>query len=124
MPVDVILLDLSLPGMHGVSDIPILLKHFPAARILVITIYDHKPLVPEALAVGASGYLLKSDRFKTICAESSGLIHEDRWVETIRRARNVDHIPPNPHPFFTGSASAKRLRLPSPALGEMVTKSF
>jgi DNA-binding NarL/FixJ family response regulator len=65
-PVDVILLDLGLPGMHGVSGIPILLKHFPAAKILVITVYDHKPVVLEALAVGASGYLLKSDHFDTI----------------------------------------------------------
>ncbi len=64
--VDVILLDLGLPGMHGVTGIPILLKHFPAAKILVITVYDHKPVVLEALAVGASGYLLKSDHFDTI----------------------------------------------------------
>jgi DNA-binding NarL/FixJ family response regulator len=65
-PVDVILLDLGLPGMHGVTGIPILLKHLPAAKILVITVYDHKPVVLEALAVGASGYLLKSDHFDTI----------------------------------------------------------
>ena len=64
--IDVILLDLGLPGMHGVTGIPTLLKRFPAAKILVITVYDHKPVVLEALAVGASGYLLKSDGFDTI----------------------------------------------------------
>jgi DNA-binding NarL/FixJ family response regulator len=64
--VDVILLDLGLPGMPGVSGIPSLQKHFPAAKILVITVYDHKPVVLEALASGASGYLLKSDHLATI----------------------------------------------------------
>ena len=65
-PVDVILLDLGLPGMHGVTGIPALLRRFPQAKILVITVYDHKAVVLQALAVGASGYLLKADRLDTI----------------------------------------------------------
>lgn len=64
--VDVILLDLGLPGMHGVTGIPVLHQHFPDARILVITVYDHKPVVLEALAAGASGYLLKADGLDAI----------------------------------------------------------
>lgn len=64
--VDVILLDLGLPGMHGVAGIPELRKRFPEARILVLTVYDHKPVVLEALAAGASGYLLKADHIDTI----------------------------------------------------------
>ncbi len=64
--VDIVLLDLGLPGMHGVSGIPVILERFPAAKILVITVYDHKPVVLEALAAGASGYLLKADRLDTI----------------------------------------------------------
>ena len=64
--VDVILLDLGLPGMHGVTGIPTLLERFPAAKILVITVYDHKPVVLQALAAGASGYLLKADHIDTI----------------------------------------------------------
>lgn len=64
--VDVILLDLNLPGVHGVTGIPMLAQRFPEARILVLTVYDHKPVVLEALAAGASGYLLKADRLDTI----------------------------------------------------------
>ncbi|MCU0794930.1 MAG: response regulator transcription factor [Akkermansiaceae bacterium] len=63
---DVILLDLGLPGMHGVAGIPELRKRFPDAKILVLTVYDHKPVVLEALAAGASGYLLKADHIDTI----------------------------------------------------------
>jgi DNA-binding NarL/FixJ family response regulator len=64
--VDVILLDLGLPGVHGVAGIPKLREAFPEAKILVLTVYDHKPVVLEALAAGAHGYLLKADRIQTI----------------------------------------------------------
>ena len=62
--VDVILL--GLPGIHGVAGIPQLREVFPDAKILVLTVYDHKPVVLEALAAGASGYLLKADHIQTI----------------------------------------------------------
>ena len=64
--IDVILLDLGLPGMHGITGIPTLHERFPDVRILVITVYDHKPVVLEALAAGASGYLLKADGLDAI----------------------------------------------------------
>ena len=64
--VDVVLLDLGLPGMHGVAGITVILKRFPEAKVLVLTVYDHKPVVLEALAAGAGGYLLKDDRLETI----------------------------------------------------------
>lgn len=63
---DVVLLDLGLPGMHGVEGISVIHKRFPNARILVLTVYDHKPVVLQALAAGAGGYLLKADRLETI----------------------------------------------------------
>jgi DNA-binding NarL/FixJ family response regulator len=63
---DVILLDLGLPGMHGVDGIPELRIRFPNAKILVLTVYDNKPVVLEALAAGANGYLLKADHIDTI----------------------------------------------------------
>jgi len=64
--VAVILLDLGLPGMHGVDGIPQLKKSIPQAKIIVITVYDNKPVVLQALAAGADGYLLKADGLETI----------------------------------------------------------
>jgi DNA-binding NarL/FixJ family response regulator len=64
--VAVILLDLGLPGMHGVDGIPQLKKIMPQAKIIVITVYDNKPVVLQALAAGADGYLLKADGLETI----------------------------------------------------------
>lgn len=64
--IDVVLLDLGLPGMHGVEGISVIQRRFPGAKILVLTVYDHKPVVLQALAAGAGGYLLKADRLETI----------------------------------------------------------
>lgn len=66
LAIDVVLLDLGLPGMHGVEGIPVIQERFPLAKILVLTVYDHKPVVLQALAAGAGGYLLKADRLETI----------------------------------------------------------
>jgi DNA-binding NarL/FixJ family response regulator len=62
----VILLDLGLPGIHGVDGIPKLKHQFPSVKILVLTVYDNKPVVMQALAAGADGYLLKTDGLEAI----------------------------------------------------------
>lgn len=56
---DVILLDLELSGMDGVTAIAPLLAARPAARILVFTAYDTSERVFAAIQAGAKGYLLK-----------------------------------------------------------------
>ncbi len=63
---DVILLDLGLPGMGGLESIPLLKAAVPDARIIVLTQSDREADVLNAIAHGASGYLLKSSRVKNI----------------------------------------------------------
>lgn len=57
---DVILLDLGLPGLSGLEAIPRFKELIPEADVVVLTVFDDKPKVFEAIASGASGYLLKS----------------------------------------------------------------
>jgi DNA-binding NarL/FixJ family response regulator len=56
---DVILMDLRMPGMDGVSAITELARRHSAARILVLTTYDNDSHVLPAIEAGATGYLLK-----------------------------------------------------------------
>lgn len=56
---DVILVDIGLPGMSGIEGIPRMSGLCPAARILVLSIYDDDERIFAALCAGASGYLLK-----------------------------------------------------------------
>jgi DNA-binding NarL/FixJ family response regulator len=56
---DVILMDLRMPGMDGVTAITELARRGSAARVLVLTTYDTDSYVLPAIEAGATGYLLK-----------------------------------------------------------------
>jgi DNA-binding NarL/FixJ family response regulator len=56
---DVILMDLRMPGMDGVTAIAELAQRGVAARVLVLTTYDTDSHVLPAIEAGATGYLLK-----------------------------------------------------------------
>ncbi len=56
---DVGLLDLGLPGMSGQRLIRKLKESHPAVDVVVLTIFDDRDIVFDALRAGASGYLLK-----------------------------------------------------------------
>lgn len=57
---DIITLDLSMPGSPGVASVQRLRAAAPDARIIVLTMYDDPAYVRAALAMGASGYVVKS----------------------------------------------------------------
>ena len=63
---DVILLDLGLPGMGGLKGIPELLLNYPKTVIIVLTVFDDRDRVFEAILNGAAGYLLKSSNSQAI----------------------------------------------------------
>jgi DNA-binding NarL/FixJ family response regulator len=56
---DVILMDLRMPGMDGLTAITELARRGVAARVLVLTTYDTDSHVLPAIEAGATGYLLK-----------------------------------------------------------------
>ena len=57
---DLILVDLSMPGMSGVDVIREIRKRLPAVRIVVLTVYDQEEYVRESLTAGANAYVLKT----------------------------------------------------------------
>ncbi len=56
---DVILMDLRMPELDGVSAIAALTEHAVPSRVLVLTTYDSESDVLPAIEAGATGYLLK-----------------------------------------------------------------
>lgn len=69
---DVALVDLGLPGTHGLDGIPMIREKFPDTSILVLTVYEDDDRIFRALCAGADGYLLK----KTPPDKLLGLIRE------------------------------------------------
>ncbi|HNJ14950.1 MAG TPA: response regulator transcription factor [Anaerolineales bacterium] len=73
---DVILMDLQMPVMDGVTATARIHAELPAARILVLTTYDTDADILRALDAGATGYLLKDappeELFRAIRAAAKG----------------------------------------------------
>ncbi len=57
---EVVLMDLSLPGMSGLEAARRLLQHHPGARLLICTIHENPVLAERALVLGILGYVTKS----------------------------------------------------------------
>ena len=58
--VDVILMDIELPGASGIECTSILKEKFPAIQIIILTVFDDAERIFLALEKGATGYLLKN----------------------------------------------------------------
>jgi DNA-binding NarL/FixJ family response regulator len=56
---DVVLMDINLPGINGVECVRRLKPLLPATQIIMLTVYQNTENIFEALAAGATGYLLK-----------------------------------------------------------------
>lgn len=56
---DIVLMDLSMPGLDGVEATRRLKRAAPQIRVLILTIANCERRVAEALAAGADGYALK-----------------------------------------------------------------
>ena len=73
---DVVLMDLRMPGMDGLSAIERLRTEQPSIAVVILTTFNEDDLMMRGLRLGAKGYLLKdTDRetlFNTIRAASRG----------------------------------------------------
>ncbi len=58
----VVLFDINLPGMNGIECVRKLKPRLPETQFLMVTVYEDANHIFDALAVGASGYLLKQTR--------------------------------------------------------------
>ncbi len=60
-PPDAVIVDIQLPGMSGIELVRKLKPLCPETQFLMVTVFEDTDKVFEALAAGASGYVLKRD---------------------------------------------------------------
>jgi DNA-binding NarL/FixJ family response regulator len=65
---DVVLMDINLPAASGVECVRHMKPLLPQTQFLMLTIYEDADNIFNALAAGATGYLLKTTRQKDIAA--------------------------------------------------------
>lgn len=75
---DVVVLDLSMPGMNGLEAARRIRDSVPQAAILILSQYDIPQIIEEAKTVGAKGYLVKSNASRDLI----------RAIETVAAGRS------------------------------------
>src|SRR5579872_3840840 len=56
---DIVLMDISLPGMSGIEATGEILRHCPRVKIVVLSMHGDENLVMGAIRAGASAFVLK-----------------------------------------------------------------
>jgi len=66
---DAMLMDIRMPGMDGIAATRLIKKRYPNVRIMMLTTFDDRPNIQQALAAGANGYLLKTNKISDIAGK-------------------------------------------------------
>ena len=80
---DVVVMDLSMPGMGGLEALRRLLAQDPKARVLVLSAHEDTAHPRRALRAGALGYLTKRSAPDALIAAVSALSRGERYVDAI-----------------------------------------
>jgi DNA-binding NarL/FixJ family response regulator len=64
--VDLVLMDVDMPGMNGIEATEIIKERFPGVKVLMLTMMDNEQYLAGALRAGATGYVLKSAGHKEL----------------------------------------------------------
>ena len=70
---DLLVVDISMPGMNGLETIRKIHKTMPQIEILVLTMHESEQMMREALAAGAHGYLSKAEAARDLLAAVESL---------------------------------------------------
>ncbi len=78
---DVVVMDLSMPGIGGLETIRRLVKQAPKAKILVYSIHDESIYVERALQAGASGYVSKNSAAEILAVAIRKVAEGESYIE-------------------------------------------
>ncbi len=78
---DVLVLDLSMPDLDGISVTRKIKPNFPDLRILILTLHEDEALLKEAIKAGASGYILKRAAESELISAIRIVLRGDLYVD-------------------------------------------
>jgi DNA-binding NarL/FixJ family response regulator len=117
--VDLLLMDLGMPGMAGAESLRALREAYPDTKIAVITGQDDRSTILECLSAGIHGYILKASPIEEIMQAMTSILAGHVYVTpalarfaSLQRATVHDAEPIQ----LSASASAAHGLLPPPKL--------
>jgi DNA-binding response OmpR family regulator len=85
--IDVVVLDILMPGMDGIATLKEIKRRFPLVEVIMLTGHGTTESAVEGMKLGAFDYLLKPAHFGELAAKlKSARQRKDEQVERIRKA--------------------------------------
>ncbi len=95
---DVILMDVRMPDLDGISATSEITKAVPEAKVLVLTTFEQDDYIFGALRAGASGFLLKRTRPEELIAAVHTLAAGEALLSPSVTRRVIDRMAQQPTP--------------------------
>ncbi|MFP5375050.1 MAG: response regulator [Gammaproteobacteria bacterium] len=83
--IDLVLLDLHMPGNHGLAGLAAVRAQHPAVAVVVVSANDDPKVVRRALDHGAAGYLPKSTGLAELRGAIRSVLACEQWLPTALR---------------------------------------
>src|SRR5210317_1773396 len=78
--VDLVLLDLHMPGVSGFAGLVYLCKRYPSVPVVIISANEDPVVIQRALDHGAAGFIPKSSDIKTITSAINDILMGEIWA--------------------------------------------
>lgn len=66
LSVEVVLMDIKLPGMSGIEAAGLLRESHPAVSVIMLTVFEEEDKISDSILAGAVGYVLKNTKPETL----------------------------------------------------------
>ena len=81
--VDLVLLDLHMPGVSGFAGLVYLCKRYPSVPVVIISANEDPVVIRRALEHGAAGFIPKSSSIDTITQAISSILMGEIWAPAL-----------------------------------------
>jgi len=100
---DVVLMDIRMPGVDGISATRAVLADSPEVKVVVLTTFEDDDYIFEALSAGASGFLLKRTKPEELIAAIHTVADGDSLLSPSVTRRVIDRMATQPVAGLSGA---------------------
>jgi DNA-binding NarL/FixJ family response regulator len=86
LPVDMAILDISMPNLPGIEATKEIKKSYPEVKVLILTMHKKREYLNDALTAGVDGYLLKEDAAKELLSAIKRIREGEIYVSPLLSA--------------------------------------
>jgi DNA-binding NarL/FixJ family response regulator len=87
---DVIVTDITMPGLDGMAAAGEILQRNPCARIVFVTVHNDAEIVQKALTTGVLGYVIKLSAGDELVPATQAAMRGERYVSPLVRRRSTE----------------------------------